>query len=222
MKTAIVIGATGLIGKHLTKLLLDDPAYSSVKVFVRRTLNISNPKLEEHVVDFDEISIWKDKITGDELYSAMGTTIIKAGSKEAQYKIDVTYQYEFAKAAVENGVRDYFLVSSSGANVKSKLFYMRIKGELEEKVRLLSFNKIRIFRPSLLLGERDKKRFGEKAAERLLKIVVPIFPFLKNQRPIEGEKVAGAMIVSANETDDERIKIFEPMDIFNLAEKLSN
>ena len=222
MKTAIVIGATGLIGKHLTKLLLDDPAYSSVKVFVRRTLNISNPKLEEHVVDFDEISIWKDKITGDELYSAMGTTIIKAGSKEAQYKIDVTYQYEFAKAAVENGVRDYFLVSSSGANVKSKLFYMRIKGELEEKVKLLPFNKIRIFRPSLLLGERSERKFGEKAAERLLKIVVPIFPFLKNQRPIEGEKVAGAMIVSANETDDERIKIFEPMDIFNLAEKLSN
>ena len=222
MKTAIVIGATGLIGKHLTKLLLDDPAYSSVKVFVRRTLNISNPKLEEHVVDFDEISIWKDKITGDELYSAMGTTIIKAGSKEAQYKIDVTYQYEFAKAAVENGVRDYFLVSSSGANVKSKLFYMRIKGELEEKVKLLPFNKIRLFRPSLLLGERSERKFGEKAAERLLKIVVPIFPFLKNQRPIEGEKVAGAMIVSANETDDERIKIFEPMDIFNLAEKLSN
>ena len=222
MKTAIVIGATGLIGKHLTKWLLDDPAYSSVKVFVRRTLNISNPKLEEHVVDFDETSIWKDKITGDELYSAMGTTIKKAGSKEAQYKIDVTYQYEFAKAAVENGVRDYFLVSSSGANAKSKLFYMRIKGELEEKVKLLPFNKIRIFRPSLLLGERSERRFGEKAAERLLKIVVPIFPFLKNQRPIEGEKVAGAMIVSANETDDERIKIFEPMDIFNLAEKLSN
>ena len=222
MKTAIVIGATGLIGKHLTKLLLDDPAYSSVKVFVRRTLNISNPKLVELIVDFDNITDWKNKITGDELYSAMGTTIKKAGSKEAQYKIDVTCQYEFAKAAVENGVRDYFLVSSSGANVKSKLFYMRIKGELEEKVRLLSFNKIRIFRPPLLLGERDEKRFGEKAAERLLKIVVPLFSFLKNQRPIEGEKVVRAMIVSTNETDTERIKIFETKEIFNLAEKLSN
>jgi uncharacterized protein YbjT (DUF2867 family) len=220
LKTAIVIGATGLIGKHLTKFLLDDPVYSIVKVFVRRPLSISNPKLEEHVIDFDEISNWSDKITGNELYSAMGTTIKKAGSKEAQYKIDVTYQYEFAKAAAENGVKSYFLVSSSGANAKSKFFYMKIKGELEEKVRLLPLNKIRIFRPSLLLGERDEKRFGEKAAERLLKIVVPLFPFLKIQRPIEGDKVARAMIVSANDDSKERIKILEPPEIFRLAEKI--
>ena len=220
MKTAIVIGATGLIGKHLTNLLFDNPDYSAVKVFVRRSLNISNPKLEEHLVNFDKIDNWKSRITGDDLFSAMGTTIRKAGSKEAQYKIDVTYQYECAKAAFENGVNNYFLVSSSGANAKSKLFYMRIKGELEEKVKLLFFNKIRIFRPSLLIGERDEKRFGEKAAERLLKIVVPLFPFLKNQRPIEGEKVARAMIVSANEDNKARIKIFEPLEIFQLAEKI--
>jgi len=222
MKTAIVIGATGLIGKHLTKMLMDNPAYSTVKIFVRRSLNISNTKLEEHVVNFDEIANWKDRITGDDLFSAMGTTIKKAGSKEAQYKIDVTYQYEFARVATENEVNSYFLVSSSGANVKSKLFYMRIKGALEEKVKLLPFNKIRIFRPSLLLGERDEKRFGEKAVERLLKIVVPLFPFLKNQRPIDGEKVARAMIIYANETDTERIKVFEPLEIFSLTEKLSD
>jgi len=220
MKTAVVIGASGLIGKSLVKKLLDDNSYKSVKVFVRRSTNISNSKLEEHIVDFDKITDWKNKITGDQLYSAMGTTIKKAGSKETQYKIDVTYQYEFAKAASENGVKSYFLVSSSGANANSKLFYMRIKGELEEKVKLLPFNKIRIFRPSLLVGERDEKRFGEKATERLLKIVVPLFPFLKNQRPIEGEKVAKAMIVSANEDNKERIKIFEPLEIFQLAEKI--
>jgi len=216
MKTAIVIGATGLIGKHLTKLLLANSAYSTVKVFVRRSLNISEPKLEEHIVNFDEIEKWKSDITGDELFSAMGTTIKKAGSKEAQYKIDVTYQYEFAKDASENGVKSYFLVSSSGANAKSKLFYIRIKGELEETVKLLNFNKIRIFRPSLLLGDRDEKRFGEKAAERILKIVVPIFPFLKNQRPIEGEKVARAMIVSAIIEGTERIRIYELDEIFEL------
>jgi uncharacterized protein YbjT (DUF2867 family) len=219
MKTAIVIGATGLIGKHITKLLLDNPAYSKVKVFVRRSLNISNPKLEEHIVNFDELDKWKTKIIGDELFSAMGTTIRKAKSTSIQYKVDVTYQYEVAKAASENGVKSYFLVSSSGANAKSKLFYMRIKGELDEKVKQLSFNKIRIFRPSLLLGERPEKRFGEKAAENILKIVVPIFPFLKNQRPIEGEKVARAMIVSANEDDKARIKIFEPLEIFSLTDK---
>ena len=220
MKTAVVIGASGLIGKSIVRKLLDDNRYSSVKVFVRRSINISNSNLVEHIVDFDKIADWKNKITGDELYSAMGTTIKKAGRKEAQYKIDVTYQLEFAKAAAENGVKSYFLVSSSGANAKSKLFYTKIKGELEEKVKLLPFNKIRIFRPSLLLGERDEKRFGEKAAEKLLKIVVPLFPFLKNQRPIEGEKVAKAMIVSANDDNKERIKFFEPLEIFQLAEKI--
>ena len=217
MKTAIVIGATGLIGKHITKLLLDNPAYSKVKVFVRRSLNISNPKLEEHIVNFDEIDNWKTKIIGDELFSAMGTTIRKAKSTSIQYKVDVTYQYEVAKAASENGVSSYFLVSSSGANAKSKLFYMRIKGELEDKVQQLPFNKIRIFRPSLLLGDRPEKRFGEKAAENILKIVVPIFPFLKNQRPIEGEKVADAMIASANKEDSDRTKIYELNEIFGLA-----
>jgi uncharacterized protein YbjT (DUF2867 family) len=220
MKSVIVIGATGLIGKHLTKLFLDNPTYSTVNLFVRRSLSISNPKLDEHIVDFDEIEKWKSDISGDELFSAMGTTIKKAGSKEAQYKIDVTYQYEFAKAAFENGVKNYFLVSSAGANAKSKFFYLRIKGELEEKVKLLPFNKLRIFRPSLLTGNRDEKRFGEKAAERILKVVVPIFPFMKNQKPIEGKKVVRAIIVSANDDSNERIKIFEPLDIFQLAEKI--
>lgn len=220
MKTAIVIGATGLIGKLLVNKFLDDSRYHTVKVFARKSSGINHPKLEEHIVDFDEIEKWKSDISGDDLFSAMGTTIRKAKSTTVQYKVDVTYQYEFAKAAAENGVKSYFLVSSSGANARSKFFYIRIKGELEEKVKLLPFNIIRIFRPSLLIGERVEKRFGEKAAERLLKIVVPLFPFLKNQRPIEGEKVARAMIVSANEDDKERIKIFEPLEIFQLAEKI--
>jgi len=217
MKTAIVIGATGLVGGLLVKKLLNDDQYQLVKVFARRSSGINHPKLEEHLVNFDEIEKWKHNIAGDELFSAMGTTIRKAKSTSLQYKVDVTYQYEFAKAAVENGVKSYFLVSSSGANVKSKIFYLRIKGELDEKVKLLPFNKIRVFRPSLLLGERPEKRLGEKAAERILKIVIPLFPFLKNQRPIEGEKVADAMIFSANELSNERIKIYEVDEIFELA-----
>lgn len=217
MKTAIVIGATGLIGKLLVNKLLADNRYKSVKVFARRSTEISHPKLEEHLVNFDEIEKWKSDISGDELFSAMGTTIRKAKSIAVQYKVDVTYQYEFAKAASENGVKSYFLVSSSGSKATSKIFYLRIKGELDEKVQQLPFGKIRIFRPSLLLGARPEKRFGEKAAERILKIVVPIFQFLKNQRPIEGEKVASAMISSANGTDEQRIKILELSEIFELA-----
>ena len=216
MKTAIVIGATGLIGKLLVNKLLADNRYKSVKVFARRSTEISHPKLEEHLVNFDEIEKWKSDISGDELFSAMGTTIRKVKSTSVQYKVDVTYQYEIAKAAVGNGVKSYFLVSSSGSKASSKIFYLRIKGELDEKVQQLPFGKIRIFRPSLLLGERPEKRIGEKAAERILKIVVPVFPFLKNQRPIEGEKVASAMISSANGTDELRIKILELSEIFEL------
>lgn len=219
MKTAIVIGATGLIGSLLVNKLLNDDRYKSVKVFSRRSTGINHPKLEEHLVDFDEMDQWKNQISGDELFSAMGTTIRKAKSTSIQYKVDVTYQYEFAKAASENGVKNYFLVSSSGANAKSKLFYLKIKGELDEKVKSLPFEKIRIFRPSLLLGDRPEKRFGEKAAEIILKIIVPVLPFLKNQRPIEGEKVANAMIGSANLEDKERSRIFELDEIFKLAEK---
>lgn len=217
MKTAIVIGATGLIGNLLINRLLADDRYKTVKVFTRRSTGINHLNLEEHLVNFDEIEKWKSDIFGDELFSAMGTTIRKAKSTSVQYKVDVTYQYEFAKAASENGLKSYFLVSSSGSKATSKIFYLRIKGELDEKVQELPFSKIRIFRPSLLLGERPEKRFGEKAAERILKIVVPVFPFLKNQRPIEGEKVASAMITSANGTDELRIKILELSEIFELA-----
>ena len=109
---------------------------------MRRSLNINNPKLEEHIVDFDKIELWKNNLSGDELYSALGTTIKKAGSKEAQYKIDFTYQYEAAKAASENGVKKYLLVSSLGANSKSSNFYLRMKGSLDEKVQQLSFDQI--------------------------------------------------------------------------------
>lgn len=109
MKTAIVIGATGLVGNHITKKLLGDNRYEKVKVFVRRSLNLNHPKLEEHIVDFDKIESWKNHLTGDELYSALGTTIKKAGSKDFQYKIDFTYQYEAAKDASENGVKNIYL-----------------------------------------------------------------------------------------------------------------
>lgn len=164
MKTVIVIGATGLIGKLLTNKLLSDNRYDLVKIFVRRSSGTQNPKLEEHIVDFEHIESWKDEITGDELFSAMGTTIKQAGSKDVQYKIDYTYQFEVAKAAVKNGIENYVLVSSSGANSKSRNFYLRIKGELEDAVGILPFKKIIIFQPSLLLGERKEKRAGETIA----------------------------------------------------------
>lgn len=216
MKTAIVIGATGLVGSLITQKLLEDNRYEKVKIFVRRSLQMKHPKLEEHLISFDKIDSWKGYLTGDELYSALGTTIKKAGSKEVQYNIDFTYQHEVAKAASQNGVNKYFLVSSAGANYKSKNFYLRMKGKLDEKVQALSFNQIFIFKPSILIGERNELRLGEILGIKIAGIVTQIIPALKKYRPIEASRVAEAMIKSANQNLLANINIFNPEEIFEI------
>lgn len=216
MKTAIVIGATGLVGSFITLNLLDDIRYEKVKVFVRNSLGIKHQKLEENIVDFDKLDEWKNKLTGDEIFSALGTTIKKAGSKENQYKIDFTYQYGVAKAASENKVRSYLLVSSLGANYKSGNFYLRMKGNLDEKVQQLNFEKIRLFRPSILVGLRSEKRLGESLGIKIAGIVTSIIPALKKYKPIYASKVAEAMINSANQLSQEKIRIYDSDEIINL------
>lgn len=213
-KTAIVIGATGLVGSHVLNLLLDDDRYSSLKVFHRRSTGIRHKKLDEHIIDFNKIETWRNQLTGDELYSALGTTIKKAGSKEAQYKIDVTYPLEVAKAAAANGVKKYSLVSSAGADKDSKLFYPRIKGELDDAVSRLPFNRITIMRPSILDGDREESRPGERFGLAVMRIVGKI-PGLKKYRPIPAEKVAKAMINSLQDNAD-GCYILEPNEVFYL------
>jgi len=216
MKTALIIGATGLVGSFITLKLLNDNSYEKVKVFVRRSIKINNPKLEEHIINFEKIETWKDQLIGDELYSALGTTIKKAGSKDAQYKIDYTYQYEVAKAASENGVKKYLLVSSAGANYKSSNFYLRIKGSLDEKVQQLGFDKIRIFRPSILVGKRSERRLAESLGIKIAGAITRLIPSLKKYRPIEASRVAEAMIKSANENILNKTKIYQPEEIFEI------
>ncbi|MGC9344211.1 MAG: NAD(P)H-binding protein, partial [Bacteroidales bacterium] len=130
MKTAIIAGATGLVGGHLLEQVLEDPYFDVIIIFVRRTTGIDHPKLTEHIVNFDTPDEWKDRVKGDILFSAMGTTLKQAGSKEAQKKVDYTYQYEVAKMAAAKGVQDYVLVSTPGASPGSMVFYIRIRGEL--------------------------------------------------------------------------------------------
>lgn len=213
MKTAIVIGATGLIGNIVTKKLLDDVRYEKIKVFIRKPLGLKNPKLEEYIVDFNHINDWKEKIIGDELYSALGTTIKKAGSKEAQYKIDFTYQFEVAKFAAENRVGKLSLVSSLGADKSSRNFYLQMKGDLDEAIKQLPFNQIFIFRPSILSGERSERRLGETLGIKIAGAITTIIPALKKYRPIPAEKVAEAMIKSTNQTPKEKIIIYEAEEI---------
>ena len=132
---ALVIGATGATGKDLVNKLLEDKDFQEVHAFVRRPLNIKNEKLKAHVVDFEKPEEWKDLVKGDVAFSCLGTTLKDAGSKDAQRKVDFDYQYQFAKNAKENEVEDYILVSSYGANPNSKIFYSRMKGELEKEVK---------------------------------------------------------------------------------------
>ena len=214
-KTAIVIGATGLIGKELVKLLINDSDFDCIKVFVRRSMGIANTKIGEHIIDFNELTSIKENIVGDVLFSTLGTTIKQAGSKDAQYLVDYTYQYEIAKIAADNGVKDYYLVSSSGANSKSNIFYTRMKGELDNSVCQLPFKRIRIFRPSLLLGERGEKRLGESIGSKLIKII-EFIPYLKKYRGIEGHVVALAMINSFKEKNDSSPVFYELDSIFDL------
>lgn len=213
MKTAIVLGATGLIGKHLTEKLLSDEDYSKVKTFTRRRIEIDHPKLEQHIVNFDRIDEWKNNIRGEVLFSAMGTTIKKADGRAAQYKIDYTYQYEFAEAAAENGVGKYCLVSSAGANPRSKNFYLRIKGELENKISELAFGNISIFRPSLLLGKRDEKRFAEELGAMFLEPVTRFIPLLRKYRPVKAETVAKYMIDIASREYNTKVIIYSSAQI---------
>ena len=136
---ALVIGATGATGKDLVNKLLEDKDFEEVHAFVRRPMNIENDKLKSHVVDFENPEEWQNLVKGDVAFSCLGTTLKDAGSKDAQRKVDYDYQYNFAKTAKENNVEDYVLVSAYGANPKSKIFYSRMKGELEQAVKDLHF-----------------------------------------------------------------------------------
>ena len=191
-KIANIIGASGLVGHQLLIQILDHPEFEKVRIFVRRPSGISHPKLEEQIIDFDRTESWKPLVQGDVLFSTLGTTIKTAKTKENQYRVDFTYQYEFAKAASENGVSTYLLVSSMGANPKSSVFYSRMKGELEEVVAKLPFQKLFIIRPSILDGDRQEKRAGEKVGLILSRFVTRFI--LKVYKPTPVNLLASKMI----------------------------
>ena len=191
MKT-LVIGATGAVGKDLVQQLIEDSSVERVDIFVRREVKISAPKLVVHVIDFDHPETWASQLQGDVLFSCLGTTIKAAGSQENQWKVDYTYQYEAAKAAKANGVKTYVLVSSVGANAKSKVFYTKMKGALDDAVQELGFEGCFILRPPSLI-RKGSDRFGEKVGIVALKAFNAI-GLLRSFTPIRTEDVAAAMI----------------------------
>ena len=217
MKTALVVGATGLVGRHLVDLLLQDRRYTRVKIFVRRAAGIDDESLEEHIVDFDDVDSWKGNLTGDDLFSALGTTARHAGSQTAQYKVDFTYQYEVAKAAAANGVDRYFLVSSPAASPRSRSFYLRTKGELEAAVSQLPFRRIAIFQPSILVGEREEHRRAEALGGHVLRTLARHIPALRPYRPIDGRVVAKAIIKATERDTDETVSRYRLATLHEMA-----
>lgn len=192
---ALVLGATGATGKDLVQKLIQDPEVEEVHTFVRRMPSWEHKKIKNHVVDFDQPEQWQHLVQGDVAFSCLGTTLRDAGSKEAQWKIDYDYQYRFAQAAKENGVQDFILVSSYGAHPESKIFYSRMKGELEEAVKALHFDKLTIFNPGMLLREGSKRPL-EILGSALLKVANSI-GLLKQQKPLPTEILAQAMLNAA-------------------------
>ena len=193
MKTAVVIGGTGMVGLQLIDLLIADNRFDKVIVFGRRSTGRQDAKLNEHMINFDEPAEWESLVHGDILFSSLGTTLKQAGGQKAQYRIDHTYQYTFAKTAAQNGIGTYVLVSSAGANPGAAFFYPRMKGELERDIKKLPFASTNIIQPGLLVGERKEERLGEKLGFKILTALNAAGIF-KSYRPVHGRIVAQAMI----------------------------
>jgi len=196
MRTALLVGATGLTGGHCLKLLLNDKAYDKVTVLTRRPLPITHEKLKQHIVDFNNLDESSELIKADDLFCCLGTTIKIAGSKEAFRKVDFEYPAALARLACANDCKRFLVVSAPEANSKSPLFYSRVKAEMEHAISGFAFEEgVYIFRPSLLVGERDESRFAEDLAIKIFTAM----PFLlsgpmKKLRPIEAKTVASAMV----------------------------
>ena len=209
MKTALVIGSSGLIGSHLLNLLLESSHYDKVVTFVKRDTGIKHPKLTQHIIDFDKPETYKELVVGDDLFCTIGTTIKKAGSQNAFRKVDFEYPSKFAAFALLNIVKHYLIISSLGADAKSGNFYLKTKGEIQDFLKDCNFESVSVLQPSLLLGNRTEFRLGEKVGAFFMKTLSFLFfGNLKKYKPIEGKTVAKALLRIAKQ-NNMGFKIYE-------------
>jgi uncharacterized protein YbjT (DUF2867 family) len=203
-RSVVLVGATGLVGGECLRLLLADPLFTHVVVLARRPLPrvsfgpapggfLDSPKLDVHIVDFDRLDAHRDVLRADQIICALGTTIKQAGSRERFRLVDHDYPLALARLGREQGARHYLLVSALGADAKSRVFYNRVKGELEDALGALSLRSLSIVRPSLLLGERAEFRLGEQIFKRL-GFLAPA-----KYRPVHARDVAAALVRLAKE-----------------------
>lgn len=211
-KVAIVIGATGLVGQSLVKQLAEANHVEKIITLTRRPVEYESDKVINHVVDFEHLENDSSLFKADFLFSCLGTTRKQAGSIEAQRVVDLDYQVKAAELAASHGVEHYLVISSSGADENSRNPYLKMKGELEQKVTSLPFKRISIFRPSLLLGPRPEFRLAEKFGSLVLP-VLGLIPWLRRYRPITGEQVAAKML-QVSQHDGQAREWFQLDEIF--------
>lgn len=198
-RTALIAGASGLIGGHCLTLLLENENYSNVISIGRRALDITHPKLEQHVVDFNKLENYEDLFKVNHVFCCLGTTIKTAGSKEKFRLVDYVFPIKMAQLAQSNDVEVYSIVTAMGANAKSSIFYNQVKGEVENELKTLDIPAVHILQPSLLLGDRNESRTGEAIAQAIFKVINPIFVGkLKQFKGIPGKRVAEKMVALAN------------------------
>lgn len=209
-RKALIVGSTGLIGGFCLQALIDDPNYSEVIAFVRKPLLKTHHKLKTIITEFDNLESELSDLHIDDVYCCLGTTIKKAGSQDAFKKIDLSLVATLAELARKQGAEQLLVISAMGANKDSKVFYNRVKGEMEAALQSLGYPCIRIIRPSLLLGPRKEFRLGEKAAILLTPLLKAFLQgSLKKYRPVEAEKVAQFMVKVALEEPVAGVHVYE-------------
>ena len=215
MKTALLFGASGLVGSHLLNQLISNNNYSKIKLFVRSTIEIDDPKMEIIQTDFNNLENHKEDIIGDDCFFCIGTTKKNSPDKKEYKRVELDVPKQIAQIAKSNSVNSFVFVSSGYADPKSSGDYLKFKGEVEEELKRLNFLKLGIMRPSFLLGDRKEKRVGEKIGIFVFELLTPLLlgP-LKKMKPIHSEIVARSMIKVANE--DLQKNTFECNEIIEL------
>ena len=201
-RTALLLGATGLVGRELLRLLLDDARVERLTVIARRPTGNTHPKLDERILDLSEMQQHPDAFAAEAIFCTLGTTIRKAGSQEAFRVVDYDYPLMAARLGKQQGARHYLLVSALGANASSRIFYNRVKGEVERDLLALNYPRTTIARPSLLLGDREEFRLGERVFERLGWLMPPAY------KPVHARDVAAAL-VDASHAQESGVQVLE-------------
>lgn len=200
---AVILGATGLTGGHLLNQLLEDNDFRKVVVLTRSNLELKHPKLEEHLVDLLNMEEQAKLFKADVVFCCVGTTRAKTPDKDLYRRIDYGIPVEAARLAKQQNVNKYIVISAIGANPKSNAFYNRLKGEMERDVLTENIEETYLLQPSLIVGDRNEKRFGEDSA----KVIMRIFDFLipKKQKMIQAATIAKAMVYLAKNKHDNNI-----------------